>query len=216
MNWGVLGYFDEFWTSDITDALQRIYIQWGTSHFYPALAMASHISASPNHQTHRPAPVKFRADVAMSGRLGLELQPADMTDEEMAVCRQAVADYKSVRNTIQMGDLYRLVSPFDRKNVASLMYVSPEKDDAVLFWFRTEPFAGQILPLVKLDGLDRDRMYRVTELNRIDDTPLPFEGKSFSGAFLMNYGLDIPYRHDVQEERKSDFSSRVLHLEAKD
>lgn len=216
VNWGVLRYFDEFWTSDITDALQRIYIQWGTSHFYPAIAMASHISASPNHQTHRPAPVKFRADVAMSGRLGLELQPADMTDEEMAVCRQAVADYKSVRNTIQMGDLYRLVSPFDRKNVASLMYVSPEKNDAVLFWFRTEPFAGQILPLVKLDGLDRDRMYRVTELNRIDDTPLPFEGKSFSGAFLMNYGLDIPYRHDVPEERKSDFSSRVLHLEAKD
>ena len=216
VNWGTLKYFDEFWTSDITDAVQRIYIQWGTSHFFPAMAMASHISASPNHQTHRRIPVKFRADVAMSGRLGLELQPADMTDEEKTVCMQAISDYKSVRNTIQMGELYRLVSPFESKNIASLMYVSEEKDDAVMFWYRTEVFAGQILPLVKLDGLDRDRIYTITELDRIDGTPLPFEGKSFSGAFLMDYGLDIPYRHDVPEERKSDFSSRVLHLEAKD
>ncbi len=68
-------WFDEFWTSDNNDALQRIYMQWGTSYFFPAIAMGSHISASPNHQTFRRIPVKFRADVAMSGRLGLEMQP---------------------------------------------------------------------------------------------------------------------------------------------
>lgn len=85
--------------------------------------MGAHISASPNHQTRRSTPIKFRADVAMSGRLGIELQPKEMTEEERNVCRQAIADYKSVRGTIQFGDLYRLVSPYDRLGVASLMYV---------------------------------------------------------------------------------------------
>ena len=132
-NWGVLPWFDEFWTSDNNDALQRIYMQWGTSYFFPAIAMASHISASPNHQTFRRIPTKFRADVAMSGRLGLEMQPKDMNEDDRAVCAQAIADYKKIRPIVQFGDLYRLQSPFDKKGVASLMYVTPEKDDAVFF-----------------------------------------------------------------------------------
>ena len=81
-NWGYLPYFDEFWVSDNTDALQRVYMQWGTSHFFPAITMASHISAAPNHQTFRTVPLKYRIDVAMSGRLGMEIQPKNMTDEE--------------------------------------------------------------------------------------------------------------------------------------
>ena len=81
-NWGILPYFDEFWVSDNTDALQRVYMQWGTSYFFPAIAMASHISATPNHQTFRNIPLKYRIDVAMSGRLGMEIQPKNMTDEE--------------------------------------------------------------------------------------------------------------------------------------
>lgn len=213
VNWGALKYFDEFWTSDNTDALQRIYIQWGTSMFYPAIAMASHISASPNHQTMRRLPIKFRADVAMSGRLGIELQPKDMTDEEVRVCRQAVADYKRVRDVVQFGDLYRLHSPYQPGGLASLMYVSENRNRAVMFWYRTEAFVGQILPVVKLDGLDAAATYRISELNRIDDSPLPFEGKTFSGSFLMNHGLDIPYRHDVAKELKNELSSRVLLIE---
>lgn len=213
VNWGALKYFDEFWTSDNTDALQRIFIQWGTSMFYPAIAMASHISASPNHQTMRRLPIKFRADVAMSGRLGIELQPKDMTDEEIKVCRQATADYKRVRDVVQLGDLYRLHSPYQPGGLASLMYVSENRNRAVMFWYRTEAFVGQILPVVKLDGLDAAATYRISELNRIDDSPLPFEGKIFSGSFLMNHGLDIPYRHDVAKELKNELSSRVLLIE---
>ena len=96
VNWGVLRYFDEFWTSDNTDPLQRIYMQWGTSHFYPAIAMGAHISASPNHQTRRSTPIKFRADVAMSGRLGIELQPKERTpgmyaDRRLRTISQCVA-----------------------------------------------------------------------------------------------------------------------------
>ena len=120
-NYGYLPYFDEFWVSDNTDALQRIYMQWGTSYFFPAIAMASHISAAPNHQTFRTVPLKYRIDVAMSGRLGMEIQPKNMTDEEKDLCRKAIADYKKIRPVVQLGDIYRLISPYDHLGVASLM-----------------------------------------------------------------------------------------------
>ncbi len=191
-NWGVLPWFDEFWTSDNNDALQRIYMQWGTSYFFPAIAMGSHISASPNHQTFRRIPVKFRADVAMSGRLGLELQPKNMTDEEKAIVKNAIADYKKIRPIVQFGDIYRLVSPYDGKGIASLMYVNPDKNDAVFYWWKTETFMNQQLPRVVMAGLDPDKTYTVHELNRIDNEPLSFEGKSFTGRYLMSNGLEIP------------------------
>lgn len=216
VNYGYLPYFDEFWTSDNTDALQRIYIQWGTSYFFPAIAMASHISAAPNHQTFRNVPLKFRTDVAMSGRLGIEIQPANMSAEEKDRTRKAFEEYKSIRPIVQFGDLYRLQSPYDKKGVASLMYVDESKDNAVFYWWKTESFVNHTLPQIKFDGLDPDKLYTVTELNRIDDKPLSFEGKKFSGAFLMSNGLEIPSSHNVARENKTDWSSRVLKLSAND
>ncbi len=211
-NWGVLPWFDEFWVSDNNDALQRVYMQWGTSYFFPAIAMASHISASPNHQTFRRIPTKFRADVAMSGRLGLEMQPKDMSEEDKAICRQAITDYKKIRPIVQFGDIYRLVSPYDGKGIASLMYVTPEKDDAVFYWWKIETFMNQQLPRVAMAGLDPDKMYKVTELNRIDNEPLPYEGKVFSGKYLMNNGLEMPLTYKVDYHKNTDFASRVLRL----
>ena len=213
-NYGYLPYFDEFWVSDNTDALQRIYMQWGTSYFFPAIAMASHISAAPNHQTFRTIPLKYRIDVAMSGRLGMEIQPKNMTDEEKELCRKAIADYKTIRPVVQFGDIYRLISPYDRLGVASLMYTSPEKDKAAFYWWKTETFVNQHIPRVKMAGLNPEKRYRIHELNRIDNTPLAFEGKTFSGAFLMNNGLEIPYRHNVDYHKQNDYASRVLYLEA--
>ena len=212
VNWGLLPWFDEFWTSDNTDALQRIYMQWGTSAFFPAIAMGSHISATPNHTTFRTVPIKFRSDVAMSGRLGMEIQPANMSEEDKALCRQAIEDYKKIRPVVQFGDLYRLLSPYDNKGAASLMYVNPEKDDAVFFWWKTDPSYGQKMPRVRMAGLNPDKIYTVTELNRIDNKPLPFEGKQFTGKFLMESGLEIPVSHDVDWHKKMDYSSRVLRL----
>lgn len=212
VNWGLLPWFDEFWTSDNTDALQRIYIQWGTSAFFPAIAMGSHISATPNHTTFRTVPIKFRSDVAMSGRLGMEIQPANMSEEDKALCKQAIEDYKKIRPVVQFGDLYRLLSPYDNKGAASLMYVNPEKDDAVFFWWKTDPSYGQKIPRVRMAGLNPDKLYTVTELNRIDNKPLPFEGKQFTGKFLMESGLEIPVSHDVDWHKKMDYSSRVLRL----
>ena len=208
-NYGVLPWFDEFWVSDNTDALQRIYMQWGTSYFFPSISMASHISAVPNHTVYRVTPLKFRIDVAMSGRLGMELQPKDMTPEEIAQCKQAIADYKSVRPVVQFGDIYRLVSPYDNLGIASLMYCAQDKSEAVFYWWRIENFYDSHPPRVKMAGLDPDRMYRIEELDKAPGRPLSFEGRSFSGSFLMNVGLEMPSGFSRE---LMGYSSRVLHL----
>lgn len=213
VNYGILPWFDEFWTSDNTDALQRVYMQWGTSYFFPAIAMASHISASPNHQTKRRIPIKYRTDVAMSGRLGMEIQPDDMTDEEKAQTKKAISEYKEIRDVVQFGDLYRLLSPYDEKGAASLMYVTPEKDKAVFYWWKTRAFRNEILPRVTMKGLDPNKNYTIRELNRIDTKPLSFEGKTYSGKFLMDNGLEIPVNHKLAKQNETDWSSRVLLLE---
>ena len=205
-NYGVLPYFDEFWVSDNTDALQRIYMQWGTSYFFPAVAMASHVSAAPNHQTGRIIPLKFRFDVAMTGRLGMEIQPKNMTEEEKDFSRKAIATYKEIRPVVQQGDLYRLISPYDKQGVASLMYVAPDKQQAVFYAYKLEHYVNQTIPAFCMAGLDPDKRYRVTELNVTDKQPLTMEGKVFSGRFLMDNGLVLPLR--------TEYASRVLRLEA--
>lgn len=212
-NWGMLRGFDEFWVSDNTDAMQRIYMQYGTSYFFPAIAMASHISAVPNHTVFRTTSLKYRIDVAMSGRLGMEIQPKNMTDEEKALCRKAISEYKKIRPVVQFGDLYRLVSPYDNQGLSSIMYVSEAKDKAVFYWWKLANFYNVHLPRVKMAGLDENKMYKVKELDVIDNKPLDCEGKSYSGKYLMEHGLEMPYVHEVDWGKKNDWSSRVLYLE---
>ena len=213
-NWGMLRGFDEFWVSDNTDALQRIYMQYGTSYFFPAIAMACHISAVPNHTVFRTTSLKYRIDVAMSGRLGMEIQPRNMTDEEKALCKKAISQYKEIRPVVQMGDLYRLVSPYDNEGLASLMYVSEAKDKAVFYWWKLANFYNVHLPRVKMAGLDANRIYKVRELNAIDLKPLYCEGKTYTGKYLMDHGLEMPYTNEVEWGKKTDWSSRVIYLEA--
>lgn len=198
-NWGMLRGFDEFLVSDNTDALQRIYMQYGTSYFFPTIAMASHISAVPNHTVFRTTSLKYRIDVAMSGRLGMEIQPKNMTD---------------IRPVVQFGDLYRLVSPYDNQGLSSIMYVSEAKDKAVFYWWKIANFYNVHLPLVKMAGLDANKMYKVRELDVIDNKPLDCEGKSYSGKYLMEHGLEMPYTNEVDWGKKTDWTSRVLYLEA--
>ncbi|MCQ2187355.1 MAG: alpha-galactosidase [Bacteroidales bacterium] len=213
-NWGVLPWFDEFWVSDNTDALQRVYMQWGTSYFFPAIAMASHISATPNHTVHRTTSIKYRIDVAMSGRLGMEIQPKNMTEQEKDICRKAIAEYKQIRPIVQFGDIYRLVSPYDGKGFASMMHIAEDKSAAVFYWWRIANFYDEHFARVQMKGLDPERMYKVHELNRIDGFPLRYEGMSFSGRFLMENGLEIPSSNFAPAELTGDWSSRVLYLEA--
>lgn len=213
-NWGMLRDFDEFWVSDNTDAFQRIYMKYGTSYFFPAIAMACHISAVPNHTVFRTTSLKYRIDVAMSGRLGMEIQPKNMTDEEKALCKKAISQYKEIRPVVQMGDLYRLVSPYDNEGLASLMYVSEAKDKAVFYWWKMANFYNVHLPRVKMAGLDANRIYKVRELNAIDLKPLYCEGKAYTGKYLMDHGLEMPYTNEVEWGKKTDWSSRVIYLEA--
>ncbi|MBR4364253.1 MAG: alpha-galactosidase, partial [Prevotella sp.] len=197
-NYGLLPYFDEFWVSDNTDALQRVYIQWGTSLFFPANAMAAHINHCPYWNTGgRVIPVKFRCDVAMSGRLGIELQPKDMTDEERQQCTACFNDYKELRNVVQTGNLYRLISPYQKMGVASLMYVDDTQSQAALFVYKTENYYNQLLPRIRLAGLKADQTYTVTEKNvRVNQKPCQLSGKQFTGRFLMEVGIEVPLWED--------------------
>lgn len=204
-NYGLLPYFDEFWVSDDTDALQRIYMQWGTSYFFPANAMASHVSAAPNHQTRRVIPLKFRFDVAMTGRLGMEIQPKDMTEVEKDFSKKAISDYKVIRPIVQQGDLYRLISPYDKIGVSSLMYASADKNQAVFFAYKLEHFYNQELPRFKMAGLNPDKLYRIKELN-VNGKPINLNDKAIKGSLLMNVGVELPMREE--------YSSRVLMLVA--
>lgn len=192
INYGMLPYFNEFWTSDDTDALQRIYLQWGVSHFYPAIAMAAHVSADKNHQTGRRIPLKFRFDVAMSGRLGMEIQPKDMSEPDKRFAKRAIAAYKKIRPVVQFGDLYRLKSPYENKGIASLMYSTPQKDRAVFFAYKISHFINMTLPNVRMSGLDANKYYRVTDLTALDENkPCGLQDKIFSGKILMEEGIAL-------------------------
>lgn len=191
-DYGLLPWFDEFWTSDNTDAYQRVFIQWGNSHFYPAIAQASHVSASPNHQTRRVVPIKFRFDVAMSGRLGMEIQPKNMTAEEKEFSKRAIASYKEIRPIVQQGEQYRLVSPYEKKSIASLMYANDDKTKAVLFAYRMDYLNNQNVPMVKLQGIDENKVYKIKDLTPADPKkPSPLDGKTVSGKVLKNVGLNL-------------------------
>ncbi|HNX33350.1 MAG TPA: alpha-galactosidase [Kiritimatiellia bacterium] len=196
MDYGFLRYADEFWTSDDTDARQRVFIQWGAGHFYPACAMAAHVTAVPNHQTHRSTPLKFRFDVAMSGRLGFELHPKNMAPEEVAFAKKAVADYKRLRPVIQQGDLYRLVSPWEH-SYASLMYVNDDKSKAVVFLYGLNRTIMCDFPApLMLQGLDAGKRYRLTEINKEKRDHSRVNGKSLGGAALMSMGLPVKLEGD--------------------
>ena len=211
VNYGLLPYFDEFWTSDDTDALQRIYMQWGVSGFFPAIAMASHVSADKNHQTGRRIPLKFRFDVAMSGRLGMEIQPKDMNDVDKAFAKRAIAAYKDIRPVVQFGDLYRLVSPYDNKGVSSLMYVTSEKNKAVFYAYKISHFINMVIPKVCMNGLDPSKKYRLVDLTPVDSSkPCDLNGKIISGKILMEEGIAL------KSLLKSEYSSLALQLQAVD
>lgn len=207
VNYGILPYFNEFWTSDDTDALQRIYLQWGISNFYPAIGMASHVSADKNHQTGRVIPLKFRFDVAMSGRLGMEIQPKDMNDADKAFARRAISAYKEIRSTVQLGDLYRLVSPYDNKGIASLMYVSDNKSKSVLFVYKISHFINMIIPKIRLNGLDADAYYKIKDLTPKDENrPNILNDKVIKGKILMEEGIPMAGL------LKAEYSSLALEL----
>ncbi len=172
----MLALFPQYWTSDDTDPVERLYIQYGTSIAYPACTMSCHVSASPNHQTGRRTPFKTRCDVAAAGVFGYELDPRTLSEREREETRQKVAEYKSRRHIVMEGDLYRLIPPVGDE--CAWMYVTGDKSEALFTYVRIKTMIAPV-SFVRLHGLDPDRVY-------VDG-----EGGRYRGSTLMRAGINL-------------------------
>jgi alpha-galactosidase len=186
VDYGALRYFTEFWASDDTDPVERVYIQWGYSNFYPAIAVCNHVTSWGKQS------LKFRTDVAMMGKLGYDLQVKGLTEKELVYSQQAIGNYKRLSDVIWHGDLYRMISPYE-ENRAVLMYVNPDKSKAVLFSYNLNSRFRESFNKVCLQGLDAGRRYSVKEINLFPGIPnlIPPEGITCTGEFLMKVGLNV-------------------------
>ena len=182
-----LKYFTEFWCSDNTDPIERLFIQWGFSQFFPAKAMCAHVTS-----WNKATSVKFRTDVASMCKLGFDIGLKEMNADELAYCQQAVANWKRLQPAIMDGDQYRLISPYEHDHMA-LNYVSKDAKKAVLFAYDIHPRFSAKLPVVKLQGLDPNTFYKVEEINLMPGAKsrLKANGKVFSGDYLMKVGLEV-------------------------
>lgn len=182
-----LKYFTEFWCSDNTDPVERVYIQWGFSQFFPAKAMCAHVTS-----WNKATTVKFRTDVASMCKLGFDIGLKELSADELEYCQTAVANWKRLQPAIMDGDQYRLVSPYETNHMA-VNYVTKDCNKAVLFAYDVHPrFQEKLMP-VKLQGLDPHKSYKVEEINLMPDTKSTLEanGKVFSGDYLMKVGLNV-------------------------
>ena len=182
-----LKYFTEFWPSDNTDPIERLFIQWGFSQIFPSKTMCAHVTT-----WNRGTSIKFRTDVAMMCKLGFDIKLDDMNENDHIYCNQAVENYNRLKPVILDGDLFRLVSPYGSNHTSS-MYANKDKSKAVLYAFDIHPrYAEKLLP-VRLQGLDADRMYRVKEINLMPGSNSSFQGNNqlYSGEYLMNVGLEV-------------------------
>ena len=188
VDYGALKYFTEFWASDNTDALERIYIQWGYSYFFPAVSVCNHVTSWGDQS------LKFRTDVAMMGKMGFDIKVDELTEAELKFCQNAVSSYKSLSDVIWHGDLYRLISPY-KENRAVLMYVNDSRSRAVLFGYTLDARYGETFNRVCLQGLDPDKTYKITEINASTERRRGFgmseNGRSYTGEYLMKAGLTI-------------------------
>ncbi|WP_027308788.1 alpha-galactosidase [Caloramator sp. ALD01] len=189
---GSIRYFDQYWTSDNTDAFDRLKIQESYSLIYPAIAMRAWVTDCPNFLTNRIIPLKFRFHCAMMGTLGIGGNINKWTDEEKKIAMDMIEEYKKIRHIVQFGDLYRL-SSIEKEEIHSVQYVL--KDESVVFTFLPRQNYSKSKFRIRLKGLELDKRYKVK-----------IEGKEYfkSGAYIMNYGIDV--------ELKGDYASNAIYL----
>jgi alpha-galactosidase len=180
VDYGALRYFHEFWASDNTDPVARVPMQWNYSYFFPAMAIASHVT----HMGNRP--MHFACSVAMSARFGIDLDLVKLSSEDKAICAGAIKAYKHIRDVTELGDLYRLEQPQNAARGA-INFVSPDLARAALFVFQLKD--GQAAP-VRPQGLDPLKSYQLHELNPAPGRArLAAEDKSIKGEELMRDGF---------------------------
>ena len=190
---GMLYYMPQTWTSDNTDAIERLKIQFGTSMIYPNASIGCHVSAVPNHQVDRITPIETRGVVAMSGNFGYELDITKLPTKEKAIIKEQVKLYKEIRETIQFGKHYRLSSPFESNDVA-WMFVSKDTNEVIVNFVRVLAKPNPKFVSIKLVGLDENARYEVVG-----------EDLVLGGDELMNIGLSVP-------ELKGDYQAKMWRL----
>ena len=202
---GMLYYAPQCWTSDDSDAAERLKIQYGTSFCYPVSSMGAHVSAVPNHQVNRVTPLYTRANVAFFGAFGYELDLGRLTEEERSQVREQIAFMKEYREVLQFGDFYRLLSPFEG-NITAWMVVSPDRRTALAGWYRTLNEVNGPFRRMKLRGLDPALDYTVNGCS------------VHGGDELMEVGLlttdSAAGECQAGERPTCDFDSRVYVLQA--
>ncbi len=191
---GMLYYMPQTWTSDDTDAVERLSIQYGTSFVYPPSAISAHVSAVPNHQCGRTTGMQMRGDVALCGSFGFEMDLSKLSEDDADTARALVDRVKQLRHLTMNGEFSRILSPFEGNHTA-WQFVSEDRDEALLcvYCALVKPVSAPVR--VRMSGLDPAAVY-------LDEA-----GNEFSGAALMNMGMFVPFRRD--------FSSRVIHLKRK-
>ncbi len=206
---GMLYYMPQVWTSDNTDAISRLSIQFGTSLVYPAITMGSHVSAVPNHQVGRVTSIETRGFVAMMGNLGYELDARKLSEEERGKVQSQVNLYHEIQHIVLFGDLYRLRPPYHHRD-AAWMYVSENKEEAFVTYVKILAVPNPPMERLPLQGLDAKKRYQVTligdEVNRF--VSIATSEMEINGDELMQWGLLIPYLH-------GDFLACAWSLKAK-
>ena len=205
---GMLYYAPQCWTSDDTDAIERLKIQYGTSFVYPISSMGAHVSAIPNHQLLRNTPLNTRANVAYFGTFGYELDLNKMSESEQQQVKEQIKFMKKYREVIQFGTFYRLRSPFET-NITAWMVVSKDQNIALVGYYRPLQLVNKGYERIQLKGLAPDKLYHVS-INECDSY----------GDELMNFGLitsdaSCGENREVYDGTNGDYQSRIYILQAK-
>ncbi|MGG1676943.1 alpha-galactosidase [Neobacillus sp. NRS-1170] len=190
---GMLYYMPQTWTSDNTDAVARLKIQYGTSIVYPAITMGAHVSDVPNHQVGRVTPLTMRCHVAMAANFGFELNIDKLSSLDKKVVTEQIKLYHQIKDLVCFGDLFRLLSPFEGMDTA-WMYVAPNKEEAVVFYYKILAEPNPPFISLKLSGLHPSMKYRIDEgLNE------------YYGDELMKIGIRL-------QLIKNDYTTFIFHL----
>lgn len=181
---GMMYYCPQIWCSDNTDAIERLYIQYGTSFAYPMSTVSAHVSACPNHQNGRVTPFRTRGICAMQGTFGYELDLSKLNEEELRQAKEQTKFYKKHFALFQYSRYYRLNSPFDNRSYTAWEYADPEKKEAIVSVVFTDLHANPKTDILLLRGLDPDTRYRVWMDGQ--------EQGIYTGTALMRAGMRLP------------------------
>ena len=179
IDYGILGIFDDFWTSDNTDAYDRLFIQENYSYIYPIKAMRSWVTDCPNFLSRRIIPMKFRYHSAMMGTLGIGCNILKFSEEEIDLSKGLIEEYKNIRHIVQEGDFYRLEN--NSKNKYKL-YQYMNGKEGLVFAFLPQSELGHRGTTIKFRALEKESTYLV----KIDKNVIVKTGR-----YLMNHGLEL-------------------------